>query len=220
MPLWINWISYILDIRLESTSSRYNEDLQLYLSKGRYQLRTPNAIYSFEDLYSNFGAAFRQLNLSFLKPENPILLLGFGLGSIVQLLENQTGKTFVFHAVEVDEEILYLAKKYTLPKMQSKIEFFCTDALAFLHHNKNQYQLICMDVFWDNVIPEAFDSEITLEDLHDTVMPGGVLLYNRLDKKNHNSPKERVFEKRFRTIFPKSDCIEVADNKIWVGRVV
>jgi hypothetical protein len=77
-PFWKNLLSYFFEFHIESAPSEVNPHLYVSLSRGRYQLATASAIYSFEDLYDNFFNAFKQINLD----ENPIknvLILGLGL---------------------------------------------------------------------------------------------------------------------------------------------
>ncbi|MBL0101907.1 MAG: hypothetical protein IPP49_19210 [Saprospiraceae bacterium] len=52
------WLSYFTEIHIESVTSDYNEELEVLLNNGRYQLCTPNAVYSYADKYSNFGDSF------------------------------------------------------------------------------------------------------------------------------------------------------------------
>ena len=90
-PTWKIWLSYFTEIVLERGSSDPNEDLQLGLKKGRYCLSTPNAIYSFGDLYDNFSKSFQQLDIV-EKNIKDVLVLGFGLGSIPFMLEKTFSK--------------------------------------------------------------------------------------------------------------------------------
>ena len=109
-PLWKRFLSYLFEIHIESTSSEYNPHLYVSLQKGRYQLSTANAVYSFEDLYDNFSDAFKEIDLDRLNIQN-VLILGFGLGSIPIILEQNFKKKYHYTGVEIDEEVLYLAKK-------------------------------------------------------------------------------------------------------------
>lgn len=59
---WRKMLSYFTDVHIESTSSPWNPLLQVCLSRGRYQLCTSGAIYSYEDLYSNFFMTFAVLH--------------------------------------------------------------------------------------------------------------------------------------------------------------
>ena len=50
--------SHISPVILEETSSKLNPYLAVALAKGRLQLLSGNAIYSWDDLYDNFYTAF------------------------------------------------------------------------------------------------------------------------------------------------------------------
>ncbi|HAI57462.1 MAG TPA: hypothetical protein DCM04_05945, partial [Saprospirales bacterium] len=57
-PKWKYLLSYLMEVHLESSSSEHNEYLHVSLNKGRLQLSTANAIYSYADKYENFYNIF------------------------------------------------------------------------------------------------------------------------------------------------------------------
>ncbi|MFT4666971.1 MAG: spermidine synthase, partial [Gammaproteobacteria bacterium] len=178
-PLWKRLLSYIFELHIESTSSEHNPHLYVSLKNGRYQLSTANAIYSYGDLYDNFSGAFAKMDLE--KAEiSSVLVLGLGLGSIPIILEKVFNKQYNYTAVEIDEEIVYLASKYTLPDLESNIEIISTDASIFTLQCSQQYDLIAVDIFLDDVIPEHFQRASFLEQLKELLTTKGVVLYNHL----------------------------------------
>ncbi|HMO40369.1 MAG TPA: methyltransferase domain-containing protein [Saprospiraceae bacterium] len=212
LPLWKKWLSYLAEIHLESTSSAHNPHLHLSLRQGRYQLSTANAIYSYGDLYSNFDRAFRRTDLSRL-PGTEVLILGFGLGSIPCLLELQRPGQYRYTGVEIDEAVLDLANRYTLPKLSAPLELICADAAAFIFQTNATFDLICMDVFIDDEVPTVFESTELLEALRDTLSPGGLLLYNRLAAKKSDIRRTRsFFQNTFLPIFSEGVAIDVGHN--------
>ena len=110
-PLWKRLVSYFFEIHIESTSSEFNPHLYVSLYKGRYQLSTANAIYSFEDLYDNFSEAFEEIDLDRLAIQN-VLILGFGLGSIPILLEQHFNKEYHYTGIEIDEIVRICANQF------------------------------------------------------------------------------------------------------------
>lgn len=216
-PAWKKWLSYLMEIHLESLSSEFNEELHVYLSKGRYQLTTKNAVYSFDDLYVNFDYAFLQMNIKERKVED-VLILGLGLGSIPFMLENKYQVRAKYTVVELDEEIIYLAGKYSLSDLKSPIDYICTDAEAFVQVNHEQYDLVCMDIFADDVIPVQFETEGYLKILRNTLKPNGVLLFNRLASIQADIQKTETYYKNiFKKIFPEGYHYDVKGNWILVG---
>ncbi|MEN0047883.1 MAG: fused MFS/spermidine synthase [Bacteroidota bacterium] len=216
IPWWKNWWSYLFEIHIESAPNEINPHLYVSLRNGRYQLSTANAIYSYEDLYINFYKAFQQIQL----PDNQsnVLLLGFGLGSIPRILERQFYKTYRYTAIELDESVLYLAQKYTLPQLSSPIETICTDAYAYVLQSEQQYDMICMDVFLDDTIPEPFQTVEYLQALKQRLSPDGILLYNCLAaQKKDQLATQTFYENQFSQIFPNGTYLDVEGNWILVN---
>jgi len=133
--------SYVTDVHIESMSSDYNESLHVLLSKGRYQLCTPNAIYSFADKYSNFTDTFTQLDLDNSNISD-VLILGFGLGSIPYMLEKKFDKRYSYTGVEIDDTVIYLASKYVLDELKSEIQMIQADAWNFIQQSEYRYLLM------------------------------------------------------------------------------
>lgn len=219
-PRWKKWLSYLVELHIESASSEYNPHLYVSLNRGRYQLCTANAVYSFEELYDNFFKAFQQINLEAL-PGKRVLLLGLGLGSIPQMLERFFHKNFDYTAIEVDESVAYLASKYILRELYSNIEVICTDAAAFVDQTQETFDLICMDIFLDDVVPSVFETTAFLEKLKELLNPGGLLLYNRLSVKPTDIAKTRqFFEQDFLTVFPQGTYLDVQTNWILINNKI
>ncbi|MCB0574813.1 MAG: hypothetical protein KDC61_09635, partial [Saprospiraceae bacterium] len=86
IPLWKKWLSYLVPMTLEEAASEQNPELSVILDRGRLQLLSGDAIYSWDDLYRNFLLAFEKLQI---KERNidQVLVLGLGLGSVPFILE-------------------------------------------------------------------------------------------------------------------------------------
>jgi spermidine synthase len=204
-------------MHIESAPSQYNPHLYVSLRRGRYQLCTAHAVYSYEDRYDNFVKAFKKANLGKRDLKN-VLILGFGLGSIPIILEKQ-GHSYYYTAVEIDEEVLYLANKYSMPEMESNIQLICTDAHAFVMQHTEKYDMICMDIFLDDTVPSIFEEEPFLERLKELLNPKGLLLYNRLAANPDDVKKTKTFfENQFSPVFPKGQFLDVGGNWILLNQ--
>ncbi|HMR44593.1 MAG TPA: hypothetical protein PKC40_12200 [Saprospiraceae bacterium] len=217
-PFWKKLLSYFFEIHIESTSGEFNSHLYVSLKNGRYQLCSENAIYSFEDLYTNFLKAFATIEWTKLEVKN-VLVLGFGLGSVVQILEKNFGKKFHYTGVEADETVLYLAHKYVLPKIQSPVELVCTRAENFVLQTTRKFDLILMDVFLDDKIPPDLQTTFYLSALKERLSKSGLLLYNRLAQSENDVSDARLFfEKKFKEVFPDSTYLDVGGNWILINK--
>jgi spermidine synthase len=222
-PKWKQWLSHLIELHIESASSDHNPHLYVSLNKGRYQLCTANAIYSFEDRYSNYRKAFTRVDLDRL-PGKEVLILGFGLGSIPIMLEKIFDRDLHYTAVEIDEAVIDLASKYALPEIDSSVELICTDALIYVAQQPARFDMICVDIFLDDVVPDVFEQEAFLLGLKNMLNPDGLLLYNRLAATEEDKSKsEEFYVQNFLPVFPLGAYIDVGGNYMllndgeWLG---
>ncbi len=210
-PLWKQWLSYIFEFHIESTSSDHNDQLNISLYKNRYQLYTENAIYSFGDLYDNFTETFKLIHLP--KDEAKILVLGLGLGSVPLILEKKMQKKYYYTAVEIDEEVIGLTTKYTLPQMNSPMQMIAADAMIWVDLCQEKFDLIAIDLFLDDIIPAKFEKQDFLEKCKGLLHPNGVLLYNRLAYTSMDVDSSAAFFKTtFAPVFENPTHLDVHKN--------
>ncbi|RLD20665.1 MAG: hypothetical protein DRI69_05830 [Bacteroidetes bacterium] len=217
-PWWKRMLSYLTELHIESAPSELNPHLYVSLSKGRYQLATKNAIYSFADLYDNYRLSFKALDWDKLDGSE-MLLLGVGLGSIPFMIESKLNRKLRYTGVEIDENVLYLANKYVLRDLQSPFEMHIADAWNYIVQSNDKFNIICMDVFVDDEIPDRLFSMDFLELLKDRLTPNGVLMYNclaRTDADIH-ATKKFLFDE-FLTVFPEGGYLDVRGNWMLVNR--
>lgn len=212
IPFWKRWLSYLWVIDIDSTYSLISKDLFLVMRKGRLQLLTANAIYSYEDLYLNFTRSFVKLNINKSK-ELEVLILGFGLGSVPMVMERQGFTNCRFTGVEIDEDIIDMSSTYGLPKIKSPIELVQTDASSYITISEASFDLIIIDVFVDDKIPAEIQSMDFLIQVKQRLNADGLVMMNHLSAtdKDQNESKE-YFDGTFKQVFPQSDYIDVSGN--------
>lgn len=215
IPSWKRYLSYLFEFTLEQTSSAVNEQLTVVLSKGRIQLASANAIYSFDDLYKNFDILFDQIDLKELDGAD-VLILGFGLGSVPLILEKKNVAVNSFLGVELDEEVLYLANKYTLSRIVSPIQLICQDAFQFVEVCQEKFDLVVIDVFLDDVIPEAILSHDLLIHLKELLKhPSSKIILNTMyDQDKSRKISSKYFEEVFLPVFSDGSYKDVHMNRM------
>lgn len=205
-------LSRIVDIPLERASTEYNPDVELHLRNGRFLLTTPNAIYSYGDLYLNFYEAFRRL-----KPQNraikEVLVLGLGMGSIPWMLEKKFGQVYNYTCVELDEVVAGWAMKYTVPALKSPMLIYTADAVPFVHTCTQRFDLVCVDLFLDEHVPDVLDDPSFTEALSGLLNKDGLLMWNRLaDKGALIQRTENFYETIFSKIFSDAHILTFEGN--------
>ncbi len=135
------------------------------------------------------------------------------------MIETKLKRKLRYTGVEIDENVLYLANKYVLGDLKSPLEMLCADAWNYVLQSNDHFDIICMDVFVDDEIPDRLFSMDFLEMLKDRLAPNGVLMYNclaRTDADIH-SAKKFLFDE-FLTVFPEGGYLDVRGNWMLVNR--
>ena len=213
-------VSYIYSLTIEQTSSPHNTVLEVHLSRGRYMLLTENAIYSYGDLYDNYIDSFKQMTLP--DDENTeILVLGLGLGSIPQMLEQVWHKQYYYTCVDIDETIIRLAEKYVLRDLKSPMTVLRADALDWVQITEQTFDIICVDIFVDVATPMAFREAEFLSRCFELLNKNGVLLYNCLGYSEKDCAEtERFYHNTFKNAFPSAEMWKLRANYMLVGKRV
>lgn len=156
-------------------SSKINGTLELTLMNGKKVLDSQNANYSYGSLQKLLSYGLSQIDIP---TDSKILLLGLGGGSIIQSLRekfNHTGKTT---AVEIDEVIIKIAKNEFDITDSSTLEIICDDAFHYVNHCTKQFEIIIVDIFIDNQVPEPFYTDEFWKATIDLLVPKGKVIFN------------------------------------------
>ncbi len=210
---WQRLGSFLMPMRIETTASEHNSLLEVRLSCNRLQLSSHNAIYSYDDLYLNFKKAFSLIDLP--PDQSEVLLLGLGLASVPLIAEQVYGRSYRWSAVEIDEAVVDLASRYTFPRLRSQIQVYCTDAKAYIHQCQQQFDMVIVDVFLDDQIPEYFEHTEAFQAIRDLVLPGGQVVLNRLYRSAADQTRSDRFHREvFAPVFPNSGIYVIDGSMI------
>ena len=218
IPLWKRWLSYLWDFEIDARSSEINQELYVVLCRGQLQLNTDKVVYSHELKYYNFAKLFNhKLDLNRLNG-NKVLVLGLGLGSIIQILDQIRPGYWDIVAVEIDEEVCALASEYTLSRVESNLAIHMADAASFVKLSEQNFDLICIDIFVDDTIPSSFQELSFLRDIQNRLNDGGVVVYNTLaSRKSDKAKSNQFFEETFTQVFPKGILVPSHRNYMLIN---
>lgn len=212
IPRWKYWLSHLMEVHLTSTPTEINPHLYISIVKGRLQLCSENAVYSYEDRYDNFRLLFDQINLD-EKPFQSALVLGLGLGSVPLLIEKKGLALNHMTFVELDEQVIRLAEEYTLRYLHTPYSAICADAAIFADAHQETYDFIVSDVFLDDVIPADLLTKDYLRALHDLLNPGGLIVINTLASTDADKHKSLAyFNETVKFLFPHATYTHVWEN--------
>lgn len=216
-PRWKRWLSYLYPIPVRHVSSPLHPTLYLELVRGRLQLSANRAIYSFEDLYLNFAEVFRHSDLQRLQGGD-VLVLGLGLGSVIQMLERDHQLRGHYTAVEHDEVIAAWADELILKDLNARVQCIVANAASYLEQSTGQFDLILLDIFEDDQIPAWFSSAECLEHVQRLLRPGGLLISNRLYRSARDKEEtNRYVGEVFGPAFPQAAWLDVNGNRMLIS---
>ncbi len=209
-------LSHMYEFNVAQVESRHSTILNVSLFKGRYVLSTRNAVYSFADKYESFADAFRKTNIQ-KREINKVLVLGYGLGSIPQILSQHYSINCHYTAVEIDPAVINLTGKYGFMPEKSRIDLHCCDAFDFVKNDTEKYDLICVDLFIDDTVPECAESDIFLTSLKSMLKENGLLLYSRMNSDKFQQAATNAFRRdHFKKVFSPSSEVETSGNLVLV----
>lgn len=119
-----------------------------------------------------------------------ILLIGLGTGKIINDWEKLFDNINSIDVVDIEENILEIAKKYFGFEQKNHTNFILQDGLVFLRNNKKKYDLIVVDVASDDGIDDRFLSQDYLNSVKKSLSPDGLFVSNLCaspDFENHEN---------------------------------
>lgn len=181
--------SYFFVIQLQKYKSIYSDTLIIAVENGKKVLNTNDVNYSYNSLHRVFKTAFKKSKL-IIKQDTKALILGLGGGSIIQILREDYLLSAPIKLIEIDPIIIEIATTEFGINRYSPLDIVEEDAFDFINKNTEVYDLICMDIFINDCVPEKFLTINFIEKLVKSLELGGSIYFNVM-----------LPNKRFKSIF-------------------
>ncbi|MFM1793276.1 MAG: hypothetical protein RLZZ252_1630 [Bacteroidota bacterium] len=175
------WLSYLWPQRVFQTSSKYTEDIQVLAWKGRYILETNKVNYSFGSLHTIMEKSLSELKAKQASFER-VLMLGYGGGSAAEIIHQQFQRDAEIVGVEIDSDIVDVAKSFFYTKGVRIIQENAFDYLRKASENSWEYDVILVDLFIDDVVPELVFNQQFISHLASVASGGHVAINTMKDK--------------------------------------
>lgn len=151
---------------------------------GKKILDTENANYSYGSLQKILETGLTKVDL---KSVENVLLLGMGGGSVIESLR----ETFEYQkniiAVEIDPEVIKLAKDEFGISASEKLQIIQEDAFEYVEYSEEKFQLIIIDLFIDLYVPPVFYKKEFCKNVSKLLQKSGFIVFNvgvNLNKKS------------------------------------
>ncbi len=208
-------ISYFSGYIVEKVYSELNGQLFVYYINGKFILNAQNTNYSYGELHTGFKKMFRKIRIWEYHPKE-VLLLGLGAGSVPSLLFEKFNIPCMMDAVEFDPVIVSLAKKYFQINRFKNLKIYREDANDFIKKCKKQYDVIVVDLYLDNKVPQKFESSKFLSLLKKRISAQGLVIFN----KDLNDPEMNesypLLKEKFLQNFPGAREVRVVKNHLFL----
>ncbi|MGB0850659.1 MAG: spermidine synthase [Bacteroidia bacterium] len=169
--------SFVWDIPIEKTSSKQNEYLEVVWTNGRKMLNTKDANFSFGNGYKVFEKALSLISDE-VHSSHRVLILGFGCGSILDLLEKKYRYEGEIHGVEYDPVIIDLYQRHFASNYQNKPIISIDDAESFVSNSNQAFDIIFIDLFLELENSSLIFKTKFIEDTSRLLSDTGVLVFN------------------------------------------
>lgn len=210
---WRRLLSYLWPLKMK-ISSRHSGTLELTWINGRKVVDTAHANYSFGALQKVLEVGLRQV---YHEQIQTVLLLGLGAGSVVQSLRQKFNYQGFIQAVEWDSVLIDLACQEFGICANPQLHIACADARDYLAADTKSYDLIIVDLFIDNQVPEQFLSREWAQQVEAHLNPEGGLILN-LGMQAEEISRAQSFQSYFKEVKGELLTRVVGNNIVYCGK--
>ena len=205
-------LSYFYPIKEYQTPSQINKNIEVTWNNGELVLDSKNTNFSYGSLQLVMDIGIQNIDQEKISTFKNTLLLGVAGGCVINVLKkyNYSGK---ITGVELDPQIIIVAKQYFKLDKFVDLELIEGDANDFVKKTNKTYDLIIVDVFQDDIMPDFLFSDDFIENLKGILLQNGVILFNTIATLSYEFERNSTFEKKIKKHFSKVKKIsQVAGN--------
>src|SRR5690625_7278958 len=137
--------------------SEINGELEVSTFQGRKVLNSTNANYSYGPLQEVLEYGLSKIDL---EPVRKVLILGLGGGSAIESLRKKFRFKYPITAVEIDPEMIRIARKEFRINTYTNLEIVNADALQYAAKTREKFDMNLIDLFIDTRVPQDFYDKI------------------------------------------------------------
>jgi spermidine synthase len=158
-----------------------------------------NTNYSYGSLQRILRRGLQSIGFKNIKNSNSILVLGIAGGSVIKTLVNELDFKGEITGVEIDPEIISLANKYFKLNEIPNLTIYIEDANQFVQNTNKTFDIIIIDIFQDNSMPEFLFENKFIENTKSLLTSGGYLLFNTMIHSKSDQERNKQYRNHFNT---------------------
>jgi spermidine synthase len=196
-PLLNKILSFLIPITIFKQNSSVSSSIEITWNNGQLVLDSKNTNYSHGSLQRILRRGLQSIGFKNIKNSNSILVLGVAGGSVIKTLVNEIDFKGEITGIEIDPEIISLANKYFQLYEIPNLTIIIEDAFKFVQKTNKTFDLIIIDIFQDNSMPEFLFKTLFIDKTCSLLNPGGNLLFNTMIHSKSDQERNNQYKKHF-----------------------
>lgn len=184
--------SYFVPIKVKSYSSPISGELEVTYLNGRKVLDAEKANYSYGSLQRVLHMGLQHIEFS--KERKSVLVLGMGGGSVVESIRRDFNSEAEITLVEIDPVMIRIAREEFDLEQYGKINIIQADAADYVKTSIGKFEVLIVDLFIQDQIPQVFTEEAFLIRLPQLMAPNGKLIFNTMRGSLRPETREFILE--------------------------
>lgn len=194
-------ISYLYPIRVKQIPSSRSGQLEITMVNGKLLIDAEHVNYSYGSLQKVLKKGLEHIGVSRLKKLNNILVLGVAGGSVIETLRKDFKIDTSITGVEIDADVIKLANEYFNLNKVANLDLKIDDAFDYISNTKDTFDLIIVDIFNDEQMPDNLFNNIFWTDIYKTLNKNGLCLFNSIINSKEDVVRNQQLHKLNQGIF-------------------
>ena len=190
-------ISYFIPVTIYKKNSTISETLEVTWNNGELVLDSKNTNYSYGSLQRILRKGLKYIGYERIKKFDNVLLLGVAGGSVIKILIDEVKFKGKITGVEIDEEVVKIAKDYFKLNENKNLELVLDDAFEFVLKTKLKYDLIIIDIFQDTKMPNFLFEDFFINRVNFLLKLNGFILFNTMVINEENKIRNLNYKSKF-----------------------
>ena len=193
------FLSYFIPITIYKKNSAYSKSLEVTWNYGELVLDSANTNYSFGSLQRILKKGLKYIGYDRIKKFESILVLGVAGGSVIKTLVNDIQFKGKITGVEIDKEVIQIAKDYFQINEIDNLTLINDDAFEFVLKTTKKYDLIIIDIFQDTSMPNFLFEDFFINRINFLLNINGFILFNTMVLNNTDKERNITYKTKYDT---------------------
>ncbi len=189
--------SYFLPVTIYKKNSSISKTLEVTWNNGQLVLDSQNTNYSYGSLQRILRKGLKYIGFERIQKFDSVLVLGVAAGSVIKTLVEDVKYSGKITGVEIDEQVINIAKEYFKLDAIPQLELVIDDAFEFVLKTKQTYDLIIIDIFQDTMMPNFLFEDFFINRVNNILNVNGFILFNTMVITQAQEERNAAYKTKF-----------------------